>query len=427
MVLIRGVGFCVLMFLASGLSVSCGNTGGGGTSSSRTAYDPELAKIEVPVGLALQADGSVLGKLSAGSANTQVANVDAEVPFKGMTLRFPPTAFDADQELTLELFGSIVHKANVTALFGPEAKIVGVGLPVEIHWTYDENARLPYEVSLPLAALAAKNESAEVVVVFLQNDPELGSFRLTGLNKEQLSYADGKVKFNASAYGVVQAAWVESAASTVNEVSGPADLDKVVSKDVPGPFATKSLTQKIHAKKVGLSWGLSEFANSYEIRLAEGAADCAQAPVVKPNISGSSAVLTFDKSGEFAACVFAVNKNGRTAASDGPVKLVIDAEAPATPKTAPRSRGGPNLNTIQIVLDWDAVTDSGPAGLKYYLLRVGTTPGSQDLFNDAVTGTAKTVVAFDGQSYYAQVKAVDYAGNESEWSPVSEKITVQAE
>lgn len=94
---------------------------------------------------------------------------------------------------------------------------------------------------------------------------------------------------------------------------------------------------------------------------------------------------------------------------------------PAKPTT-----NGPVIQSIEPVFTWLPVTDDA-SGLAYYQLEIGSTPGAADVFNGPVTETTKKIIGFHGKKYYARVSAVDNAGNQSAFSPVSDGIEVDSE
>lgn len=65
-----------------------------------------------------------------------------------------------------------------------------------------------------------------------------------------------------------------------------------------------------------------------------------------------------------------------------------------------------------ITFTWAPANDPD-GGISGYHVKIGTTPGGNDVFDGIVTGTSKTVTAAYGQTLYATVRAVNNAGVES--------------
>ncbi len=91
----------------------------------------------------------------------------------------------------------------------------------------------------------------------------------------------------------------------------------------------------------------------------------------------------------------------------------IDQSAPALPTDVTVSIKGNNA-----FVDWNDVADSGPAGVKGYIFRCGT---SESLDSEGTLLTESQIL-FEGLErgiWYYQIASVDNLGNTSEWSAVS--------
>jgi len=112
------------------------------------------------------------------------------------------------------------------------------------------------------------------------------------------------------------------------------------------------------------------------------------------------------------------NLGSMSPSTDG---ITVDFTAPAA--NTPVDQGDFTSNT-SIVFSWAPSSDrSGIAG---YQLCIGTAPGGCDVVSSAFTAnTSYTLVqAVHGSTYYAKVRAVDYAGNVGQYSTPSDGITV---
>ncbi len=99
-----------------------------------------------------------------------------------------------------------------------------------------------------------------------------------------------------------------------------------------------------------------------------------------------------------------------------------------TPPTcsAPTDTGDYSTTTT-VTFTWPAGNDPGsnPSGISHYRLYVGTVPGSGDVF-DANVGNvlSKSITGSDGQTLYAQIRAIDNAGNSGALSGISDGIMI---
>lgn len=423
----------VAIALFSGVVFSCGKINSATKENQRSPFDPEAAKLEVEVASSLRDDGSVAGLISYAFPNTQVLKVSADVSFKGTNLYFPPTSFDIDQEVSISAFQSLAHRANVTTLIDGKTKILGVGPSIQISWTYDQDTFLPYAVAIPVPATSlsfnddqepAQSPGSSLVVFYLKNDPVLEQYVLGYLPQTDLTYKNGVVSFTTTSYGVYQPAWIDSAPTEGKTIN--AGVDAPTSENLPEAFEMAALPAKIYSKSATVSWGLSDLATSYDVLVSNKNAACSEPSKTYKGLLKRSKSLEFTANGDTWICVFAKNTAGATPAKNNGIKISIDQTAPPAP-TKPVSVEGNNLNTVNLRFSWNAVTDVGPAGIRHYFLQVGSTPGGNDHFSSIVQEPSQFISATNGAVYYARVKVVDNAGNESEWSPVSDRVTVNTD
>jgi len=108
-----------------------------------------------------------------------------------------------------------------------------------------------------------------------------------------------------------------------------------------------------------------------------------------------------------------------SASSDG---ILIDTVAPTPPGTP--TDAGAYIGSTSVEFNWTAATDNG-SGVASYDLRVGTTPGGNDIFDGNVGNVlTKTVTGSSSQTLYAQVCAHDAVGNIGNWSASSDGILI---
>jgi trimeric autotransporter adhesin len=99
--------------------------------------------------------------------------------------------------------------------------------------------------------------------------------------------------------------------------------------------------------------------------------------------------------------------NNTNAAAGPSPTVTIDNAAPVA--SAPTDAGTTTTNPL-VTFNWSAPTDN-LSGVANVVLQVGTTPGGNDLFNAAVSGTSAQVSGTHGQTLYARLIVTDNAGN----------------
>jgi hypothetical protein len=418
----------IVLLTALAAIISCGKPTTD-KSDQRAVYDPEAAKVKTDIAVTQQ-DSIYRGKVLVSVASTQVFKVKGDSLFNGAVFSFPPSSFAGDQDVEVEGFSTIVHKKNLEAVIDANTKALALGPSVQISWTYSEDTVLPYEILLPAPSTdltgALTQNAGSLVVFFLKNDPVTQEFNLGYIPSSQLKVEDGFVRFNSNSYGVYQAAFIDSTPTVGKTIVSSGGLETASSEPLPSAFKLKEMNEKLYGATVQVKWDLSDYARNYEVHVSK-AAGCAGPYKVVKNILTTSKNVTLTESGDNFICVFAKNSKGQTAATGNGLKIATDVSAPPAP-AKPVSLGGNTLSTINLTFSWPAVTDSGPAGIRSYFVQIGTTPGGSDVFNSSVGDETKQYVsAFDGSTYYARVKAIDNAGNESEWSPVSDAVVINAD
>lgn len=418
--------FTRLVGLALSASLAFSACGKGSESSDRSDVDPALAAIEIDAATLSDADGVITVTVDATSPNTQIVRASSQSRITGTTLAFAPGSFDIDFDVSLEEGKSIATKANLTKLAGDAAAALSTAPAVVVTWTYDQDTFVPFKVTIPVPeAPTPMPAGASLVILTLKN--QVGKpKRLLGLLPAKDATVDaGFVTSESTSYGAFQAVYINSTPSKVEQVETDDKQQGIgkISGVKPGAFGIVS-TSELSGGSSPLSWDPSDLAESYTVKLDQASATCAS-PYFTGSVKSLSLSLTKAKDGASFACVTAVNAAGETPATNSGLKLTVDVSAPPVPGKP--TTNGPVIQSIEPIFSWDAVTDVGPAGLAYYQLEIGTTPGGADVFNGPVTGTSKSVIGFDGKTYYARVSAVDGLGNASAFSPVSDGIEVDSD
>lgn len=193
------------------------------------------------------------------------------------------------------------------------------------------------------------------------------------------------------------------------------------------PPATFSITAPAAATNSAtptLTWQVSAGADSYDVKLAT---DSGCSTVVRSwnALTTNAAIPPILASNTYYVCVQAKDQAGNiVAASNQPWSFEIDASGPNTP-AAPTDAGA-WTKASSTTFDWASVTDHGGAAVAAYKIRIGTSPGDDDVYSGQVsnaTSYTRSGLA-SGTTYFAQVQAVDAVGNTSPWSASSDGITV---
>ena len=142
------------------------------------------------------------------------------------------------------------------------------------------------------------------------------------------------------------------------------------------------------------------------------------------NVTGLSKTFTGTNGMSYYARVQAIDGVGNTSAfSSSSSSVTVDTAAPITP-TAPIGPGAYS-NSANVTFNWTNPGDNvGGTGIASYNVQIGTTSGGNNIFNGNITGLSKTFAGTNGMTYYAQVQAVDNAGNTSAFSTNSSSVTV---
>ena len=193
--------------------------------------------------------------------------------------------------------------------------------------------------------------------------------------------------------------------------------------DAPSAFTLQPPASYTGAKNIVLSWGAASGAASYSAFLAPDPL-CQNSLSRIDGVQGLSASLGGVAEGQYFACVFAVSSAGKTTPATGnAASLTVDRTAPVAPDAPAQSIYVSPDGTLPF--SWAIPPDQGAAGIDHVALRIGTSPGAGDFFEQAL-GLATSYAASGGRhgvTYYASLKAVDRAGNSSPWSPASDGIT----
>lgn len=413
-------GLATLCLGVGTLLFACGKDKKG---DDRSEVDPALAAIEIDAATLSDVDGVVTVTIDAASPNTQIVHASEESRIKGTTLAFPPGSFDIDFEVSLEEGKSVATKANFEKLIAGETALLSSASAVVVTWTYDQDTFVPFKLTIPAPELPTDAPAGSALVILTVKNQVDQPKRLLGLTPAtSATLANGFVTFESNSYGVFQAVYLSQSAVKANQVETDDKGQGIgkISGVKPGTFTILSPTKTFAGAKDILSWDSADLADSYSVKLDLTSSVCA-APYYTGSVKALSLSLANAKDGQSFACVSAVNKAGETAATNT-FKFVVDRTAPAVPGKP--GTNGPTTTTIEPIFTWAAVEDVGPSGVAYYQVEIGTSPGAADVFNGPVTQTSKSVIGFEGKTYYARVSAVDNAGNASEFSPVSDGVLV---
>ena len=157
------------------------------------------------------------------------------------------------------------------------------------------------------------------------------------------------------------------------------------------------------------------------------------------NVRGLSKTISGVNRGTYFASVQAVDNAGNTS-SYSPVSasVAIDTVPPPTPeqpRPSPSTPGAMLHNNGILSFSWAGVIDTFPgSGIASYNLKVFRASDKSIAFDGniaspvsaktQITNFTQTVPVSDGETYYAQVRAIDAADGISEYSPDSAAVTV---
>jgi hypothetical protein len=193
----------------------------------------------------------------------------------------------------------------------------------------------------------------------------------------------------------------------------------------PGTFNITKPTGTYVPAHPDLAWESAAYADSYDVALDTSDQACGSPYKTYTGITATT-VAGDPKDGPSFVCVTAKNKNGATKAGNNGFKITADIEAPPAPEK-PTSASGATSTSLEFTFNWAAVTDAGPSGLQNYIVQIGSSAGGSDIFNGPVVETTHSALGDSGKTYFCRVKAVDVAGNESDWSPNSDGVTINAQ
>ncbi len=192
----------------------------------------------------------------------------------------------------------------------------------------------------------------------------------------------------------------------------------------PGAYSITSPAANVNAQGVTLQWQSAAGAVKYDVTLASDLV-CSVALSSEIGTTATSFAVTGLAAGQYYVCVRAYDSlsNAASAANDG-YSFKVDLTAPQAP-TAP-TPPGTYVSTSTVALTWSAVTDDGLSGVASYRLRIGTTPSSDNTFDQNVGNvTSYTLTSLaEGGPYYASVQAIDGASNASAYSADGTAFTV---
>ncbi len=415
----------IVALCAASLVFACGKRLS--TANTRNSVDPAAAAIEVDAELVSDTDGVAIYNWRLGSPNSQVMRASATSAIAGSYAVFPPSAFELDSEVRLEEGATIASQSKLSSLkVNGDIKIVAAAPAVVVSWTYDDETYEPYKLVIPAPAAAGLTAMADqIAVLFIRNEPQADSFVLGMLSGSKLTSEGASVAMNVKGAGIYQAVYLSAAVAEEGEVKSDEPIETTGgSATVPGAFEISGPTIEWSSAKPVVAWGSAKGASYFDVSIDSNDKACEGAEKTYQRVYANELEVAAVKDGEQFVCVKAVNSKGSTAATNDGFAFGADKSAP--PKPAKPTHDGPTITTIGVEFRWAAVDDEGPSGMSHYYLEIGTTAGGSDMFKGVVTELEKEIIGHDGQTYYARVKAIDAAGNESEWSANSSSVTVNS-
>ena len=222
-------------------------------------------------------------------------------------------------------------------------------------------------------------------------------------------------------------AWVEAVDGAGNKgAPGPASDGITVDTTAPtistpadgGLWSTTPMLTWVWAPSVDLTSGVL----GYRVRIgtSPGAGNVVSETLVTgTSFSISTGVEGFSYYCQVQAVDHAGNHASWSSSSDG---ITVDLTAPTAPTP---NDGGSWTDLSHINFTWPPVSDA-VSGLASYELKVGTSPGIDNILAVSATGHEwyNLTGVTEGVTYYAQLRAVDTAGNVGQWSTPTDGITV---
>jgi len=388
-------------------------------------FDPAQAKIQVDAAVVSDVGGVLGATIAASSSNTQVAHASASSRIATAKALFAPGSFDTDFQVTIEEGQSLATSANLQQLIGDPHLLQAAGPTVMLTWTYDEDSLVPYTFEIPAPPTTALDDqvaTGSVAVLYILNIPNSDDHVLGILPPSAVTAQDALVSFRHKSYGAFQAIRLGGSAAVAKQVATTNVGGKIDPTKKPGAFTIIGPTDTLTNATPRIAWEIADLADSYEVRLDGTDPACGKPYKTYDLKLVTSQVGEAGVDGANYVCVFAKNAAGETPATNNGFKFMADK----TPPPAPDKPTADAATTTAVTFHWNAVVDTGGAGMADYNLQIGTTPGGSDIFNGPVVELTKGVPAFDGQTYYARVQAVDAVGNASSWSVNSDPVTVHA-
>ena len=193
----------------------------------------------------------------------------------------------------------------------------------------------------------------------------------------------------------------------------------IINSAAPSTFAIIAPSVTTNSITPIVQWQPSVGAATYNLKVTTDAG-CSTIVQNYPSLTTTNQTLLSLANGTYYVCVRAISAagNGSDASNTG-YGFLVDSSAPDTP-AAPTTTGS-YIASSTVTFTWVGVTDVGPSGITGYKLRVGTSSGASDVYSGFVGMVNSTSMPglTDGEVYYAQVQAVDAAGNTSSWSTSS--------
>ena len=150
-------------------------------------------------------DGSVVGSVGGGSSLTQTMQAPADSPVAGAGVSFPPGSLAVSTDVKIEQATSLTTSVTTSQL-GIAANIGAVGTPVAIQSSTQQDAVIPFTVSvaLPASSSLLLDELVNLVIVYKTKNGS-GQSYVGLILRDGISINGGVASFLTYSFGAFQA------------------------------------------------------------------------------------------------------------------------------------------------------------------------------------------------------------------------------
>ncbi|MCF7812210.1 Ig-like domain repeat protein [Candidatus Gracilibacteria bacterium] len=219
-----------------------------------------------------------------------------------------------------------------------------------------------------------------------------------------------EISFEVGDYTLFVRGYIEDNASNIDSEETFLTVESLQS----GSPTLNSLPEFSGQRNILLSWGRNIGSDRFQIQTATNQ-NFTENLLSSDWISDTS--YTFQNLSEGQKHYFRVrskDKNGNQSDFSEAVSTTIDITPPTGQQV---SGGGPYVAQSDITFEWNNFTDSGGSGIDHFEVFVDRNSSfSSPLFQSThFVGTSKVFSGTHGETYFARVKAVDKAGNKSNY------------